>query len=361
MISEVAINNAIQKGLTFIQNNQLPNGEFLCDFVSSDTEVVDDLKAGQGIKVVQERETIFPNTLIGHALLGLRSSPQAEAILDQISRYLLSHCNRFGLWKHYVGSQMLGRWIAYDLDNTAMTASLLESLGSKQKIATKFFYSNRAKNGLFYTWITWRGQVHVGLEYYLALKREFRHPIGQYYFWKLMPCAKRDIDAVVNSNVLFYLGYNAQTAPIAEWMVEIIQKSLETTCDKWYKRPIQIYYFFSKNFSKDIPKLEPLKAQLKEIILRHLTPQGRFFDSELDTALAITALCNASYGREVPQRAVQYLLEQQQADGSWQKWSINYGKPDRTVGFGSQVLTTSYVLEALNAYQSLGLSNSARR
>jgi len=30
--------------------------------------------------------------------------------------------------------------------------------------------------------------------------------IGQYYFWKLMPCEKRDIDELSNSNVLFILG-----------------------------------------------------------------------------------------------------------------------------------------------------------
>lgn len=360
MNTEIAIAHAIRRGLTYIQNSQLPNGEFLCDFVSSDTNVIDDLKAGEAITMSEEGDTIFPNTLIGHALLGLRDSPQAEAILAQISKYLLSHCNRFGLWKHYVGSHQLGRWIPYDLDNTSMTASLLDSLGLKQKVPTEFFYSNRAKNGLFYTWITWRGQIHVSLRYYLALKREFRHPIGQYYFWKLMPCAKRDIDAVVNSNVLHYLGYNAQTAPIVEWMMEIVQKSRETTCDKWYKRPILIYYFFSKNFSKNIPNLEPLKVIIKDKILEHLSPNGQFYDSELDTAMAITSLCNASYGHEVPPLAIQYLLEQQQANGSWEKWTVYYGKPDRTSGFGSNVLTTSFVLEALNTYQSLVLSNGPR-
>ena len=355
MSTKESIANAIGRGLTFIQNSQLPNGEFGCDFVSSDTEVTDDLKSREGTTVIEERNAIFPNTLIGHSLLGLKNTPVALAILSRISTYLLQHQSKYGLWKHYVDGHLLSQWIPYDLDNTALTSSLLDNLGLKEKDQAEFFYSNRAKNGLFYTWITWRGQLNVGFRYYLALKREFRHPIGQYYFWKLMPCAKRDIDAVVNSNVLYYLGYNTQTAPIVKWMLEIVQNSQETTCDKWYKRPILIYYFFSKNFSKNIPELEPLKVLLKEMILKHLAPNGRFFDSELDTAMAITALCNASYGKDVPESAIRYLLDHQQEDGSWEKWAVFYGKPDRTSSFGSNVLTTSFAVEALNAYQNQNL------
>jgi hypothetical protein len=165
-----------------------------------------------------------------------------------------------------------------------------------------------------------------------------------------MSCNKRDIDAVVNSNILYYLGYSDKTAAVVDWMVDVIDKSEESTCDKWYRRPILVYYFFSKNFSQNISKLNPLRNIIKTRILKNSNKNGSFYESALDTALAISTLYNAALAHAVPQNAIQYLLEQQKPDGSWAKWSIFYGNPNRMAGYGSDVLTTSHVIEALNLY-----------
>jgi len=43
------------------------------------------------------------------------------------------------------------------------------------------------------------------VKYWMSIMRKYRHPIGQYYFWKLSACEKRDIDAVVNAMCFFFV------------------------------------------------------------------------------------------------------------------------------------------------------------
>ncbi|MDO9551124.1 hypothetical protein [Rhodonellum sp.] len=355
MIDINNIDQAISRGLSFIRDQQLPHGEFACEFANSETKIVDDLLEGDDVTLIAETNTLFPNSLIGHALLPLKEEPIGKDILEKLSGFLALHQSKYGLWRHYTDHHPLSRFIPFDLDNTAMASHLLSKLHQEVPDNRALFLSNLSSKGLFYTWITWRAQLNLNVRYWLSLGREFRHPIGQYYFWKLMPCDKGDIDAVVNSNVLLYLGYSEKTEAIVDWMVKVLTESKEKSCDKWYGRPSLVYYFFSKNFTQNIPKLEPMKALVRKLIFENLRGNGQFFDSELDTALAITTLIHASYGHEIPQQSIQFLLNRQQSDGSWGKWVIFYGKPDRKSGFGSKALSSSHVLEALVAYKKYQL------
>ncbi len=342
---------AVAKGLKFLRDQQLPDGGFACLFSQSENCKADALEEfiqdDKKSNVVVENHTVFPATLIGHSLFFLKENQQARKILDRIADFLVSNRNRFGIWRHYTLAHQYEQFIPNDLDNSAMASHLLKNLGVETPDNRSLFLSNRASDGLFYTWITLRLKWNSNPTYWKSLWREFRHPIGQYYFWKLMPCAKNDVDAVVNSNVLNYLEKSEETEPVFDLMKKVLEQGKEETCDKWYGRPILIYFFFSKNMSSENTELNALKPILRSKILANLKEDGSFFDSVLDTALAIIALENLGYYDDIPTLSVRFLLDSQKNTGSWVKGTIYYGKPDRTAGFGGEEITTGYALEAL--------------
>lgn len=345
------INLAVQKGLKFLGDKQLSDGGFACLFSQSENCATDALEEfNEGDKksnVVVENNTVFPATLIGHSLFFLKENQQARKILDRIADFLVSNRNPFGIWRHYTVAHQYEQFIPNDLDNSAMASHLLKNLSVETPDNRSLFLSNRASDGLFYTWITLRLRWNSNPTYWKSLWREFRHPIGQYYFWKLMPCEKNDVDAVVNSNVLNYLGESKETEPVLDLIRKVIAQEKEETCDKWYGRPILVYFFFSKNMSSENGKLKSLRPILRDRILANLKADGSFFDSVLDTSLAIIALQNLGFYNDIPPLSVRFLLDSQKEEGSWDKWAIYFGKPDRTMGFGGKEITTGYALEAL--------------
>ncbi len=350
-IDDDEINLSVEKGLKFLRDKQLPDGGFACLFSQSENCVADALEEFiQGDKkssLQVETHTIFPATLIGHSLFFLKENQEATYILDRIANFLVSNRNPFGIWRHYTRAHQYERFIPNDLDNSAMASHLLKKLGVETPDNRSLFLANRASDGRFYTWITLRLKWNSNLKYWMTLWREFRHPIGQYYFWKIMPCAKKDVDAVVNANVLNYLGESKQTEPVIDFIKKVIEQEKEESCDKWYGRPILIYFFFSKNMSSENTKLTSLKPILRDKILANLNKDGSFFDSVLDTSLAIIALQNLGYYDNIPPLSVRFLLDSQQIAGSWAKRAIFYAKPDRTAAHGGEEITTAYALQAL--------------
>lgn len=345
------IDLAVAKGLKFLRDQQLPDGGFACLFSQSENCATDALEEfiqdDKKSTVAVENHTVFPATLIGHSLFFLKENQQARKILDRIADFLVSNRNPFGIWRHYTLAHQYEQFIPNDLDNSAMASHLLKNLGVETPDNRSLFLSNRASDGLFYTWITLRLKWNSNPTYWKSLWREFRHPIGQYYFWKLMPCAKHDVDAVVNSNVLNYLGKSEETEPVFDLMKKVLEQGQEETCDKWYGRPILVYFFFSKNMSSENTELNALKPILRNKILSNLKADGSFFDNVLDTSLAIIALQNLGYYDDIPPLSVRFLLDSQQIAGSWAKRAMFYAKPDRTAAHGGEEITTGYTLEAL--------------
>jgi len=61
------------------------------------------------------------------------------------------------------------------------------------------------------------------------------------HFWKLVPEASRhDVDAVIESNVLFYLGERPETQPIIEYFIRVLRRGEEDSCDRWYFEPLHV-------------------------------------------------------------------------------------------------------------------------
>lgn len=305
----------------------------------------------QRVAVIEDEHTVFPATLIGHALLSTIENSQTQSILTGIGKFLIDNQKPFGLWCHLTKSHQLGHMIPSDLDNTSMASKLLEELGIPFTNNKSLILSNKNSRNQFFTWITMRFQLHYNWKYWLSVLKEIRHPIGNFYYWNNYLSQKNDVDVVVNANVLYYLGESEFTQGAIDLLVEVVEKGNETTADKWYPRPILVYYFISKNFKHNNKKLLSIRPRITERIKENVKQNGQMFDGVLDTALAISTLHNMHCAHEIPELSIQYLIDSQKDNGSWDKWILFYGNPNKSCGYGSDALTTAHVVQALARYK----------
>ena len=336
------ISYSISKGIDYLYHHQYPNGEF-CVYLSGDD-------AMQGWN--HPDSSIFPSALIGSCLLFLKDHPRVEEMLVKTAAFLKYQMGTGGTWNHYTNQHPFRSLCAQDSDDTACVSFFLE----KRKIDipkahnTSLLLNNRRKDGLFYTWFAFRFQFNPNQTYWRLATKEFLHPVKSFLFWKKMECDRSDVDAVVNANILYYLGDSEATQPVIDWILEVIGNNNERNCDKWYRNPFTVYYFFSRNYFAGITKLEPIKGPVTERILSKLNEDGSFGESIADTALAVCSLLNFNRTGNELARAVDFILRSQKEAGEWARRRIYYSGPKKTGGFGSEELTTAFCLEALTRY-----------
>lgn len=53
--------------------------------------------------------------------------------------------------------------------------------------------------------------------------------VGQFPFWIKTEANRYDVDGAVNANVLFYLGLSDNTAPIVDYMLDVIARKKKMT------------------------------------------------------------------------------------------------------------------------------------
>ena len=337
------IEDSISRGLNYLCHHQYPNGEF-CVYMSGD-----DAMRGWN----QPDSSIFPSSLIGSSLCFLKEYPIARDMLAKTGWFLRCQMGRGATWNHYTNSHMLRALCPQDADDTACVSKLLEQCGvdfpSAQNIS--LLLDNRRKDGLFYTWITFRLLPNTNKDYWLLALKEFLHPLKSFMFWQKMECKKNDVDAVVNANILYYLGDIKETQPIIEWMLKIIEENKEAHCDKWYRNVLTVYYFFSRNYHAGIAKLEAIKNTIISRILVLINSDGSIGDCVADTSFAVCTLLNFNFSGPELTNAVRFIMTSQKDTGEWERCRIYYGGPKKIVGFGSEELTTAFCLEALARYQ----------
>lgn len=335
------IEHSISRGIDYLYHHQYPNGEF-CVYMSGDDPM-------QGWN--QPDSSIFPSALIGSSLTFLGDYPGVNEMLNKTAWFLKSQIGRGATWNHYTNAHRLKSLCPQDVDDTACVSSLLQKCRIDFPENTSLLLDNRRKDGLFYTWFAWRLQVNSNKTYWRLALKEFLHPVQSFRFWRKMECKRDDVDAVVNANVLYYLGDIKETQPIIKWMLETITDRKEANCDKWYRNIFTVYYFFSRNYHAGIHKLEPFKTAIIDRILARSNGDGSFGDGVVDTSLAICSLLNLGFQGDELTRGVRFLIASQTDTGEWQRWRIYYGGPQKVVGFGSEELSTAFCLEALARFK----------
>lgn len=343
------ITTALQSGINYLIDHQLPNGEFVV-YMSGDEKM-------EGW--ISPESSIFPTALIGNNLLPMRENPKVTKILNNATKFLVSQRGSGITWNHFTYSHRLRDICPQDVDDTSCVSKFLEDVGhdfpsTRNK---KLISDNKRSDGLIYTWFAFRLKPNKNKYYWYLAFLELKKPFKSWAFWHRFECSRYDVDAVVNANVLYYLGEKQETKPIISFLIQIIKENKEVGCDKWYQNPFTVYYFISRNYASGIKNFDKIRPLIIERTLNRLQPNGRIGESSLDTALGLTTLLNLNCDNdELINKAIEYLLLEQNENGSWNRRIFYYGGPKKVTGFGSEELTTSFCLESLKIYCNKSLS-----
>ncbi|WP_159451740.1 hypothetical protein [Pedobacter africanus] len=295
---------------------------------------------------------IFPTSLICFSLLPLAHLDEVDEILQLTASFLQYQSMRAGVWNNFTKAHKYFKICPADVDNTACASIVLKRLQREFTNNEQILLLNRNNKGLFYTWFTFRPNKVWNRDYWMLILRELRFPLSSWIFWTKNEAGKYDIDGAVNANVLFYLGLKDSTRPIIKFIKDIILTNKENDCDKWYRNPFTIYYFFSRNYAAGLTELEAIKLPVTERILAKVQENGAVGNGVLDTALAVISLINLGYENNLVLRAaVNFIISKQEKNGEWPRWALYYGGPKKLQCYGSEEATTGFCLEALALYQ----------
>jgi hypothetical protein len=342
-----SVEQSILKGVNYLHQHQYPNGEYCCYIGHEDT-----------MKDTVPDANIFPASLISYSLLHLAHLPKVDAMLQLTGSLLQYQSMRGGVWNNFTMAHKYFKICPADVDNTACASIVLKRINRGYQDNEQMLLYNRNRKKLFYTWFTFRPNSVWSKEYWLLIMREFRYPLTAFLFWTQNEAGKNDIDGAVNANVLFYLGLKEETLPIIDLMLDIIARHKEAECDKWYRNPFTIYYFFSRNLHSGIKALEPIRIPIIQRILFTVRADGAIGESILDTALGIIALIKLEHRSAVLSDAIKYLISEQAEYGEWARWALYYGGPKKLQCYGSEEITTGFCLEALALYQNINKENN---
>lgn len=336
------INDSIMRGLEYLSEHQLPNGEFMSYYAPDD-------------KMKQwcvPDSIVFFTALIAGSLLKLKSHEKVEEILKLSANFLTYQMSRGGVWNYFTKWNPLFNYCPADADDTVCSSYVLKSLNIDFVNNRNSILSNRNSKGLFYTWFIIRPKISFDKDFLWIMLRELKRPIKSLLFWIKHEGGRNDIDAAVNANILHYIGLDQDTEPIVKYLIEIINQEHELDCDKWYRNPITLYYFISRNY-KIANDLHKIKDKLILRIYKYYNEDCSFGSSALETALAISTLINFKDTDQRLDKAIDFLTSIQQSSGCWERNIFFYSGPSKTVGWGSEELTTGFCIEALNNYIQL--------
>jgi len=314
MIDQSAILRALDKGVAYLESAQLPSGEIPIE-MSSTPEMT-----GDGVR----DPVVFPAAL---AVRALSITPSAARIRSRALDFLLREMEPDGLWR-YPSSEHPGHdYIPLDVDDTSIASAALAAAGRRFPNNRACLLANRNRSGLFRTWIV----------------RWWPHPRKTYRFFRDSTAEVRDVDAVINANVVIYLGLCEETRPAIAHMLEVLRTNSEMMATKWYESRFTVWYFFSH-------ALQEIAPEAGEIIVPRIeaaTPRNA-----LELALAASTLL---LWNRTPD--VQALLDTQLPSGAWPRASFYHAGLKRISRnefqptppwWGSEALTTVLAVEALS-------------
>jgi hypothetical protein len=292
----------INKGMIFLENFQNINGSF---------NIYEIEKKGEQTKKESPYSTSFILDLV-----------ENKRIRDKGSKYLY-HTSENGLWRFYPGLENP----TLDVDDTAMASRVLIQNGFDESFVKTELLLEHYENGGFRTWIKIKNQ----------------DPVTE----------------CVSMNVLYlFSSLKEKNKTIIEEGCEYLIKSQNS--DGWWncswgnENPYLSQYLVSRNYKKSgMSCLEPTKSKILNYLQETQNGDGGWGSyirsNPLDTALAVLSLKYLGGNPENVERGIEYLIETQRKDGSWELIPLfTMHAHNDLVVFGSPELTTAFAVAALS-------------
>jgi hypothetical protein len=349
-----SLTSTIDRGLSFLTSRQLPSGQFPIE----GTHYAD--------QRTEPDASIFATTHIVYSL-GFVGGPSAARMIARALDYFLAEMRPNGLWRYWNkdavwSGRRVDPFIPADLDDTASVSFLLRRHGVAFPDNATLCVLNRNQTGLFYTWLMMRPTATLNPRYWWTMVREVNVQ-RLALFWKMTEAGYRDIDGVVNANVLLYLGARPETAASIDWLKGIVRGNREADCDKWYRNAFSFWYALSRTYHAGVEAFGDVRAEVVAKVENASDPSGRIGEHALHTAAAMNTLLNFGGGDNpgVLDRAAAHLLATQADDGGWPSAPYYYGGPSlKAMSWGSRELTTGLCLEALARIAANGATGLPR-
>lgn len=305
---------SIRKGIGFLENRQLPSGEFAT--MRWEKPRVD---------AASYMKSVFVTSFILHSLRSVKNFTQVDEIGQRAIGFLLGEMESNGIWRFFGKNS----YIHFDVD---VICSILASL-KEWKIEMDYhsqapqLLKYRDDQGLFYTWILDRDP----------------------------PFEKEDnnIDWVVNANVLFFYSLVDWPLPeVEQYLIHIVETGAFQQRSPYYDSPFAFIYCLTRAYADGCnSRLDSAVTKIRDYLL-HVKAENKSYGDPLENALAAVGLLNCGCKTIESTQAIRYLLSIQEEDGGWPIGVFHTGGPytEYHIAYGSKELTTAIALEAISKY-----------
>lgn len=332
------LEQSLVQAIEFLTDNQLEDGEF--PTYGNDAQSETD-------------SSPFVTALVLYSLSFLAWDSfqnKVKSVTDQGLKFLVREMEQGGLWRYWSSKNKRHAEIPPDLDDICCISHLLKLNNLPVPKNRSIILGNRDRAGLFYTWVVPRSLQSLSLNF-ITVGKALSH---SEQLWQLTK--KDDVCCVVNANVLLYLGKTPQTEQSLEYVIDTVLSGKEEERSAFYSHKLSFYYMLSRAYFNGVTSLNVVKTPIITQI-GNLRQADGSYGNELLTALAICTLINFNYVVPSLDKAIQFLLNAQQSDGSWPRIPMYGGQLDKNF-FGSAALTTGFCVEALARYRLLNLAVS---
>ena len=313
-LSQSNLTKAINKAVRYLHQIQQPAGDF--QTMSSPNKDMQDAKPYP--------KSVYVTTFVLHALAQLRPSPLIKEIQERAINFLLREQEDNGAW-NYEGRD--NHKLPNDLDNTACAIAALAQLDQKPELS---FYA-----------LLWQSESAPGGPYYTWLDINDREDDPR----------ARNVDALVNANILFCCGLLDLSLPKTVYYLEQVIRAEAYDSESLFTfSPHFLIYTLSRAYADGgVRMLDTAMSIMQDYVLSKLPPP-HLESSIFNLACLAVSLHNMKMPTILLRPYLVPLLTSQQADGSW---SVAAAYAGYAPNFdGSSALTTALAIEALSKYQN---------
>lgn len=171
-------------------------------------------------------------------------------------------------------------------------------------------------------------------------------PNGAYGTWLGVPIWHQDTCAVCNAQLARWIATSGHRDPSLD---SYLCSQADSPSLRYYRNSLWFWYVWAKYYRDCSPQgfTTYLIQRTRNRIVDSIVAWYPWNYNPLYTAIAITALLSLGYrGKSVVWKGISFLRKSQRPDGSWPAF-VCWTGADRCGCFGSDVLTTIFVLEAL--------------